>query len=196
MARRYRRRRNESPLDGLIGLAVLGGGVWVWQSWQEYGQIITYAAIAIVAGVLVIVGALAIWRYRRDRRRLRALDVAAIDTMDALEFEVYVAKLLKHRGFTNVQLTERFDYGVDVIAEKDGIRWGVQVKHYNNMVKAAAVRQVVTALVRYKCDRAMVVANNVFSRPAKELAADNKCVLIDRDALTEWIVQFQDSGTK
>ena len=90
-------------------------------------------------------------------------------------------------------LIEKYDYGVDIIAEKDGIRWGVQVKRYSNMVKAEAVRQVVTALIRYKCDRAVVVTNSTFSRPARELATDNKCVLVDRNVLSEWIVEFQDS---
>ena len=37
----------------------------------------------------------------------------------------------------------------------------------------------------------MVVTNSVFSRPAKELAADNNCVLIDRDTLAEWIFDFR-----
>ena len=112
--------------------------------------------------------------------------------MDPLEFEVYVAKLLQHQGFRNVRLTEKFDYGVDIIAEKDGTRWGVQVKRYANMVKADAVRQVFTGLVRYKCDRSMVVTNShSFSRPARELAADNNCVLVGRDELAKWIVDFQ-----
>lgn len=119
MARRYRqryRRHDESPLDGVIGLAVLGGGVWAWQSWQEHGQTIVYTVIAIAVVLLVIVGAIAIWRHQQDQRRLRALNIAAIDTMDPLEFEVYIGKLLKHQGFTNVRLTEKYDYGVDIIA--------------------------------------------------------------------------------
>ncbi len=196
MARRYRRyrRRNNDTLDAVIGLVVLCIIVWVWQLWQEHGQIIMYYAGVVVVAVLIGVSGLAIWNYRREQRKLRALDIVAIGTMDPLAFEVYIAKLLKHRGFRNVRLTERFDYGVDVIAEKDGVRWGVQVKRYNNMVKAEAVRQVVTALIRYKCDRGMVVTNSTFSRPARELAADNRCVLIGRDELAEWIVRFQDNS--
>lgn len=197
MARRYRRRykkQDDDVLGGVGVLVILVIGAAVWRAQQGDGELLVYIIIA-VAVLAASVGSIAFWKYRQAQRKLRALDIAAIDTMDPLEFEVYVGKLLKHRGFTNVQLTEKFDYGVDVIAEKDGVRWGVQVKRYSNMVKLEAVRQVVTALIRYKCDRAMVVTNNVFSRPAKELAADNKCVLIDRDTLSEWIVQFQDDVT-
>lgn len=69
------------------------------------------------------------------------------------------------------------------MAEKDGIRWGVQVKRYGQMVKADAVRQVVTGLRLYGCDRGMVVTNSTFSRVAIELAKGNDCVLIDRGSL-------------
>ena len=109
--------------------------------------------------------------------------MAVIDCMTGLEFERYIAGLLKNQGYTNVRLTEKYDYGVDIIANKDGIRWGIQVKRYSSLVKADAVRQVVTALRSYNCDRAMVVTNSTFSHTANELARSNDCVLIDRNIL-------------
>lgn len=110
-----------------------------------------------------------------------------IDTMDGLEFEYYVADLLYRQGYRNVLLTEQFDYGVDIVAEKDGIRWGIQAKRYSGLVKAAAVRQVVTGLRLYGCDRGMVITNSTFSRVARQLAEGNDCVLIDRYDLHEMI---------
>lgn len=56
-----------------------------------------------------------------------------------------------------MQLTEHYDLGVDIVARKDGVTWGVQVKHYSGLVGINAVRQVVVALKMYGCDRAMVV---------------------------------------
>lgn len=164
--------------------------------WQlQYSDIQTQILVGLLSGVVVVtIGGIIFWRYRKVQQKLRALDIAAIDTMDPLEFEVYVARLLRSQGFTSVRLTERYDYGVDIVAHKNGVTWGVQVKRYSNIVKAEAVRQVVTALIRYKCDRAIVVTNSTFSRPATELAADNKCVLIDRDQLADWIVQFWSEG--
>jgi restriction system protein len=103
--------------------------------------------------------------------------------MTGLEFEKYVAKLLKSQGYKHVRLTEKYDLGVDIIAEKEGMRWGIQVKRYSGLVKADAVRQAVTALKLYNCDRAMVVTNSHFSHTAKELASSNDCVLIDKNRL-------------
>jgi HJR/Mrr/RecB family endonuclease len=110
-----------------------------------------------------------------------------IDSMTGLEFERCVAGLLEHQGYTNVELTEKYDYGVDIIADKDGIRWGIQVKRYSGLVKADAVRQVVTALKKYDCDKAMVITNSTYSMVAKDLASCNNCVLIDRGILLHWV---------
>lgn len=192
MARRYRRyrRQNDDAFGGLIGLFILVGVAGIWQLQKDNSVILIYLGITVIV-LLMLVGLLVIWRYQHTQQKLRALTLSSIDTMDPLEFERYVAKLLAHQGFYNITLTERYDYGIDIVAHKDGITWGVQVKRYSNLVKAEAVRQTVTALIRYKCDRGMVVTNNVYSRPARELAADNKCVLIDRDILSEWILRFQ-----
>ena len=107
----------------------------------------------------------------------------SVDTMDGISFEHYVMRVLIDQGYKNVSLTEQYDYGVDIIAEKNGIRWGVQVKRYSGLVKAEAVRQVVTGLRLYSCDRAMVITNSTFSTVAKRLAESNDCVLGDSASL-------------
>lgn len=171
MGRRYRRyygKRRSGAGSGWLLIFIILAAAWHQFRGQDMSQILTYVMGGVVI-VLTAVITVVIWRYKTEQRKLRALDTAAVDDMDPLEFERYVATLLRNRGFRNVALTERYDYGVDIIAHKDGVSWGVQVKHYKNLVKAEAVRQVFTALVRYKCERAMVVTNSVFSRPAKEL---------------------------
>lgn len=132
------------------------------------------------------------WRRQKELQKLRALQMVDVDIMDGLEFEKFVARLLRNQGYQKVRLTERYDYGIDIIAHKDGITWGVQVKRYRNLVKAEAVRQVVTALNKYRCQRAMVVTNSTFSRPAKVLAETNNCILISKEELAEWVIRFQE----
>ena len=129
----------------------------------------------------------------RFSRKIRILhgyklqQLATIDKMDGLEFEKFIAAILNKQGYKNIKLTEKYDLGVDIIAEKNGIRWGIQVKRYSGLVKANAVRQVVTALNKYECERAMVISNSTCSRVAKELAETNNCVLIDRNQLDSWL---------
>jgi restriction system protein len=133
--------------------------------------------------------ALAVYKITRMIRRWsykQSASLAEIDNMTGLEFEHYVAKLLDSQGYGAIRLTEEYDYGVDIIAVKNGITWGIQVKRYSGLVKANAVRQVVTALRKYHCDRAMVITNSTYSEVAKDLARVNDCLLIDRQKLTEW----------
>jgi restriction system protein len=145
-----------------------------------YWDYIEYVVMAIVA---VFVIKLAVWITRRIHTMTQNLRLQDVDSMDGVSFEHYVVQMLIEQGYINVSPTEQYDYGVDVIAEKDGIRWGVQVKRYSGLVKAEAVRQVVTGLRLYNCDRAMVITNSTFSAVAKRLADGNDCVLIDRTGL-------------
>lgn len=193
MPRYHYRRRSKN--DGRADILLLVGIIAVIALYSKLtmqtidliimiGLLLAGVIIALVLGI----------RYRRsqyEEQKLRALNSIDINSMDGLAFEQYVAKLLKSQGYTKVVLTERYDLGVDIIAVRDGIRWGVQVKRYSTMVGAEAVRQVVTALRTYHCQRAMVVTNNTFSRPATILAATNNCVLIGKDQLAEWILTFQ-----
>lgn len=107
--------------------------------------------------------------------------------MDGLDFERYVMVVLRKQGYSNIKPTEKYDYGVDIIAQKDGIKWGIQAKRYSGLVKASAVRQVVTGLSVYGCDRAMVITNSTFSKVAVQLAQSNNCVLVDSWILSRMI---------
>ena len=194
MARYYRRRkyrRSNGFQDAgiILGLILIA---YFYTSGKDFIDSHPYAIPLLVALALLLLALPAgLWWYRRQRvRRIyEAYTIANIDSMNGLEFEKYLANLLRRRGYTNVRLTERYDLGIDIIARKDGITWGIQAKRYSGLVKAAAIRQAYTALTRYKCDRAIVISNSTYSRPAKLLAQDTNSVLIGREELSKWIYE-------
>jgi HJR/Mrr/RecB family endonuclease len=145
-----------------------------------YWQYVKYALVAIT---IALVAGLILKLVRKLRVPIYDVPLEDIDAMDGLAFEYYIARLLVSRGYTNVSLTEQYDYGVDIVAEKGGVRWGIQTKRHSGVVKAEAVRQVVTGLRLYECDRAMVITNSTFSTVAEQLARGNDCILIDRSSL-------------
>lgn len=148
-------------------------------AWTHREQLVRIAYISLgIVGCLLLLKLL--WASLSRHRFAHFRDV---DTMDGLDFEQYVAALLRANGFRKVSLTEKYDFGVDIIAEKDGIRWGIQAKRHARLVKASAVRQVVTGLNIYGCDKAMVITNSTYSTVAKRLAKANGCVLVDRTGL-------------
>lgn len=165
-----RRSRAQSSDATFVIIVLIGAAAWTHRAELER---IAYIALIILGCILILRLGWKLLAYRRNAKS------RSVDNMNSLEFEQYVARLLRSNGYHNVSLTEKYDLGIDIIAEKDGVRWGVQVKHYSGLVKASAVRQVVTGLKMYNCDRAMVVTNSTYSATARRLAVGNDCALID-----------------
>ena len=185
-----RRSQNSGLGSAIVIIILLAAGVMYSQGWSGPAIFNTIAAAIIVIVLLSIFYSpiVAIFRFigrmiQRQRLKRIARTNKPLDAMTWAEFEYFVAAWLKDKGYTGVRITEKYDLGVDIVAKKDGVTWGVQVKHYNGLVGIEAVRQVVVALKKYKCDRAMVVTNSVFSQPAVELAKSQDCLLIDGSKL-------------
>lgn len=139
--------------------------------------------------ITVLAVPVTLWYLKRCQRRL--LDLAGVDTMSGVDFERYTAWLLKSRGY-RVDLTPQSgDQGADIIASKAGISWAVQCKRRTQMVSRTAISDAVGAMKHYRCQRAMVITNNLFTKGAVSLAKSNDCVLIDRNDLAQWISELQ-----
>ncbi len=109
------------------------------------------------------------------------------DYMTGEDFEAYVAMILRQIGFVNVQLTKGSgDQGVDIIAEKDGVKYAFQCKRYDKPVGNKAVQEVFAGKFFYHCHAAVVVTNNYFTQSAKDLAYENGVVLWDREFLNKY----------
>jgi restriction system protein len=120
---------------------------------------------------------------------LRRLGLDKVDTMTGDEFEKYVGALMKHQGYTSVRYTSASgDEGADLYAKRDGQTYVIQAKRYASAVGIDAIQQAIGARIAHKQDRAMVVTNNRFTKPATEYAAKVDCELIDRSMLAEWAV--------
>lgn len=118
-----------------------------------------------------------------------------IDSMTGPEFELYVVEILKNQGFMAHISGKSGDLGVDILAEKDALRYAIQCKRQSNLVSRRAVSDAVAGMSHYECDQAMVITNNYFSPGAKQLAKANNCILIDRAQLTEYIKQLHNDTT-
>ncbi len=107
-----------------------------------------------------------------------------IDSADGHAFESICAGILKANKFTNVKVTKGSgDYGIDVIAEKDSIKYAIQCKHYSNNVGIAAVQQALSGCLYYGCHVPVVLTNNYFTPQAIEMAKSTNVELWDRSTL-------------
>ena len=108
--------------------------------------------------------------------------------MDGLQFEHRCAELLRYRGFHKVAVTKGSgDQGVDILAQKNGIKYGIQCKCYTSDIGNKAVQEAFAGKTYYGCHVAVVLTNRYFTKSAKELAAANKVILWDRSKLESLI---------
>jgi HJR/Mrr/RecB family endonuclease len=182
--RKYAKGTNDNAIFALVIL--LAAALYAHQGKGHVRQQRIVVIISLAIGLLALVLFVKVLGKLVARSAERHFSQSLIGSMSGTEFELYVAQLLPSQGYKHIQLTEHYDFGCDILAEKEGVTWGIQVKRHSSPVKIAAVRQAVGALKHYDCDRAMVITNSSFSGPARELAMSNGCILIDGQQLMRW----------
>ncbi len=105
------------------------------------------------------------WLYRQ------IFGVRVPKAKDGFAYEYVCAEILRRKGFKNVDVTIAIgDQGVDVLADKKGLRYAVQCKYYTGYVGNKAVQEVYAGMQYYGCDVGVVMTNSYFSKSAIELA--------------------------
>ena len=138
-------------------------------------------AIIILCLSAVMIAAI-MWHMWRKRRRRPLI----VDEMEGHDFEYYCADLLKERGFLDVEVTKGSgDFGVDILAEKDGVTYAIQCKCYSAPVGVAAVQEAYAGKDYYDRMVGAVLTNQYFTAPAVEAAKKLKIILWDRGYMEE-----------
>ena len=110
------------------------------------------------------------------------------DDMEGHQFEYFCADVLRKNGFEKVEVTQGSgDQGIDIIAFKDGIKYGIQCKCYSADIGNKAVQEAFSGKTFYNCHVGVVLTNRYFTASAKELAEKNGILLWDRNKLNEMI---------
>ena len=144
-------------------------------------QIFNLGIILAVVGTLILLAVAWVVLCKQFRH---SSSVRRLDTMGGLDFEHYCADLLAANGFVEVEVTQASgDYGVDILAEKDGVTYAIQCKRYNNPVGVKAVQEAYAGRDFYDRMVGCVLTNQYFTKPAAEAARKLKILLWDRDFL-------------
>jgi len=105
--------------------------------------------------------------------------------IDGAEFEAFCASQLRACGWS-VQVTPLCrDQGVDIIAERNGMRVALQCKLYSNPVGNKAVQEIAAGRVHQQAHYGAVVTNGTFTASARELAATNSIRLLHHTDLPQ-----------
>lgn len=128
------------------------------------------------------------WRQQASGLSYTNFELSRIDSMDGPMFEQWCADLLKKCGYENVTVSGKSgDQGVDIIAEKDDIRYAIQCKCYSSPLGNTPVQEIYAGKTKHNCFIAAVMTNNYFTRGAKDLASATNVLLWDRDKLKKML---------
>ena len=148
---------------------------------KESIQSIYMIVLVFLISVLCIGITLLIKKNRKMRPR-------HFDELDGHEFEHYCAELLKKKGFIDVEVTKGSgDYGVDILAEKEGVTYAIQCKCYTAPIGVKAIQEAYAGRDYYDRMVGAVLTNQYFTTPAVEAAKKLKILLWDRGYLESMV---------
>lgn len=108
----------------------------------------------------------------------------SMDEMEGHDFEFFCAELLEKRGFMEVEVTRGSgDFGIDILAQKDGVTYAVQCKRYQDPVGVEAILRTYGGRDYYDRMVGVVMTNQYFTAPAVEAAKKLQILLWDRGYL-------------
>lgn len=147
---------------------------------KGYLQMINTVILVVIVLVLVaalVVAAVLLCKVFRKNDRGRQLD-----EMEGYDFEYFCADLLQQHGFIEVEVTKTSgDYGIDILAEKEGVTYAIQCKRYHDPVGVKAIQEAYAGRDFYDCMVGAVMTNQYFTQPAVDAARKLKILLWDRE---------------
>lgn len=123
-----------------------------------------------------------------DREEVLQMNLSVLDGMDGREFEKFCAELLKKNDYEHISVTRGSgDQGVDILAEKEGVKYAIQCKNYWSPLSNKPVQEVNAGKAFYRCHVGVVMTNSTFTSGAEELSRATGVLLWDRSALQKMI---------
>jgi len=120
--------------------------------------------------------------YRKNHK------LSEMDNLEGIDFEKFCAALLAERGFDEIEMTKASgDYGIDILAQKEGVTYAIQCKCYSGPVGVKAVQEAYAGRDYYDRMVGAVMTNQYFTAPAVEAAKKLKILLWDRGYMDSMI---------
>lgn len=110
-----------------------------------------------------------------------------INYMSGVEFERFMADLLRQKGYAVQETRATGDQGVDLLLDLDDKRVAVQLKRWTGPVGNAVVAATFAGMAHYQAEEGWIITTSTFTKPARELAKSTRVRLIDGKELAEWL---------
>ncbi len=155
----------------------------IFWKWFFYGIVFVMAAAVFD-----------IWRRKARFKRVQGFLsdrelLLKLKKMRPTEFEEYIADLFLKLGYKTQTVGGSYDRGIDVIAEKDGIKHYIQCKKFiTQKVTVGAMRDFYGAITDHLANgKGYFITTNKFTLEAEKFTEDKPIELIDGQRLIEYI---------
>lgn len=139
------------------------------------------------AGFLFTLAVLLIIQTQKQRQA-RRLASMQLQQLSPIEFERAVAELFRHKGYEANVTPPSNDRGIDILLKKEGNRFAVQCKRYQEAIGPAYIREFVGALEGAGLTHGYFVTTSRFSSGAKQAAQNSRyqVELVNGAMLGQW----------
>lgn len=125
------------------------------------------------------------------------LTIQQLDEMEGHAFEHACADLLDANGFSRIKVTRASgDYGIDVLAEKDGERYAIQCKCYSSPIGNHAVEEAYSGAAYYDGRTPVVMSNQNFTAAAQNMAHRIGVLLWDRAKIQQMLRVYESDAQR
>lgn len=176
-------------IEGLAPIYVLLMISWWYTNKTAFYKWFFY--VIIFFAIIIIFG---IWRRKERFKNVQGFLsdrelLLKLREMRPTEFEDYVAELFSKLGYKTKAVGGGHDRGIDVIAEKEGIKHYIQCKKFiTSQVGVADVRDFYGAIADHVAQgKGYLITTNKFTLEAEEFAEDKPIELIDGHKLIGYI---------
>lgn len=176
-------------LEPLILLYMLAMLYWWFSNRVAFWKWLFYGV-----GLIAIIVVIGIWRRKTRFKHVQGFLsdrelLLRLRDMHPGEFEEYIADLFSKLGYKTETVGGSHDEGIDVIAEKDGIKHYIQCKKFiTQVVSVGAVRDFYGAITDHLAKgKGYFITTNKFTLEAEKFAEDKPIELIDGQKLIKYI---------
>ena len=178
----------------------------IGESSADYINEVPWEKTLLVISVILLIIAIIIYsviikKWKKEELLLQQAlldeDISQLDSLDPYEFEEWIARFLRIQGY-NANCTKKSgDYGIDVLAEKDGLTIGIQCKKFTTPVGIKAIQETISGMTYYDCEMGWVISTApYFTQAAKNLAEKQNIQLYNKNDLAKWHYEVKQNNLK
>ena len=193
-----RQRRTAVSIWQLLGSLTIA--FLVWMTYRLLfrptlpAMLTEWVALVEVAGgfTIALIWTAVWWRHHHfTTHTISRLDPQQLIDLSPREFEQYVARLFRRKGY-HVKLRGRSgDQGVDLeLTQRGGKRAVVQCKRYQRTISPDVVRDLYGTMIHERVAHAFLVTTADISEASRQWAVDKPITLIDGEALAQIVAEL------